>query len=901
MKSSVSGTASDRHQRSRIRSRQSLSNKQFDKEHFNNLIQRRDFLTQQRDYIRSNSWTTTTSRRQISNHAAGAGQHADASRVLNFDSHTYSPPVNSLGFGTARGQGPQATLAEVENHQKRNYFQNGETTSKSQSLTMQSQSQQIHNQRSTLLQSQSSLKYLNSNGAYAQHVGKANMHRDRFQSSTQKQSSSLSSMTTNSNARTALVELGSKYKAASPNCITEININGTDANRPQENQHSYSVASIPADVTTIPMNCSFDLVTAAESEDEGNGYGHDFEGFKDDVSTAMLTSTASLEHTHNDLSSMLNSGTSLNGTTNIHNELNQNSDQTDMDELLGDSDTSQCNDNDDNVDYLLQLSTLIGRGMPKSPSSSSSPPSSNVQNIDETASVESFHSSQDIGICVELTAYDHDDTSVLSALSFDCAQSTMYTRAVTCVTSLGKKEKGQGSALFRWCGLLWLVSMVLVYERSMNNEIYFISQRRRILEDAFREKMSLLNKAVDGNLGNWREISYSFASQAVLNISTQWGSARDLLDSYALKDMNLFDASLRIPQDWSSLLRNSSPKPIVENTNPVGMATEERTDSTGKVEEREESDADLIAGVDRLPKQDQTLALHSQFNQDMMLCSGTAVADEIDSAQTLALHSQFYQDMTPCLSAAVDNEFHNEQRTLALHSQFYQDMTPCLSAAIADDSMTCVISILFYEQMMGYKEEEDDDHDFGGVRVRDLSLSEVSEEPVTPLDNKGYTDFLVFSFYHDMTMNIEEWDQYDLNHRPFWSKRPTNIPFLSAKRDIEPTKLGMEIVDVNFNKSTERSECLLSDVGLNPYIEDASSFPSQHLVAVEKNERSKNMAIEYFNEQKDVDEEIPILDGLLDFFRVVGKSWRQRRKDKKQAKQEEKRRKQNERSLRFPK
>ena len=61
------------------------------------------------------------------------------------------------------------------------------------------------------------------------------------------------------------------------------------------------------------------------------------------------------------------------------------------------------------------------------------------------------------------------------------------------------------------------------------------------------------------------------------------------------------------------------------------------------------------------------------------------------------------------------------------------------------------------------------------------------------------------------------------------------------------------------------------------------------------------MTIEYFNEQKDVDEEIPILDGLLDFFRVVGKSWRQRRKDKKQAKQEEKRRKQNERSLRFPK
>lgn len=111
--------------KSRIRSRQSLSTKQFDTKYFNRLIQQREFLAQQSDHIRSISWTNNR-RRYNSNHTTPSVQ-TTASRALNFDSyaHSYTEFADSIDRKDVIWQQP---IRKFENRAERYHFQNEKKT-----------------------------------------------------------------------------------------------------------------------------------------------------------------------------------------------------------------------------------------------------------------------------------------------------------------------------------------------------------------------------------------------------------------------------------------------------------------------------------------------------------------------------------------------------------------------------------------------------------------------------------------------------------------------------------------------------------------------------------------------------------------------------------------------------
>ncbi len=923
--------------RSRIHQLQNQGphHKQFDKNHFNNLIQRREFLTQRRECIRSTSWrrkgaslypvatttTTTTSNAEVS------PKQIETCRDLNFEE---LKPSNLLRDSSAfrYGEGRERILESRSWHLRNRTHQvnNFQQDSRSQGMFLQ-------NKKSNLLPSYYSSAYkssvanlgCNSHSVERENVQKVGSPLKSIKTSTthtstdrrwqrQAESPSLASFSiikADSNIRTALAELGSKY-----------NID----RRQQDNKIMQSNVQSSSNNPTISKRYSFDLITAAGSFDSYDAGAIHSKGFQDDVSTALLTSTGtvSLEHTYNDLCSIPNSG------SNEGNDQNCAFKKEEFNDCYSVVPRGlRLKKDDDNVNYLLQLNTLIGRTGARSSSSSPNQSKDCCDFVcDESASVESFHSSHDdIDICVELTAYDQDDTSILSPLSFDCAQSTSRSFDMLKNTRRGKSAS-QGSALFRWCGLLWIISLLLVYERSMNNEIYLISQHRRFLEDKFRESMRLVYKEVDHKLDFYKERSSELAAQTIVLMLDQWDSVRNRL----FRDKGAFSSYVehRTSQDLHNLflhLRNPMiPSPLTKKVKAFENRTEKQLDDTIERRYHEKLRNEMAAEVNQLTEQIRPVDLHSQFYQDMEYCSDIPIHDGSQNGETFAIQFYFYSDITVCLNEKSFEKFHNEQ-TSALSYQFDRDMALCLDATVSNKvrgGQTLAIYYQFDRDMAlcqdsgtidknQNRQTESLHHQFyqdvtlcSGEsmfvmnNIIDTELNHhVDGQQIRNEDDTSeniYSEILVNDIASSSS-NVESIDSMIKNdsrgedylpeseYRYFWSnQQPTKkVPFLSFKKKL--AKPDMAIIEHSFNKPKKKG-CFLSDVGLNPNIKDTSSLYCQYLVPFQKNETiRRNIAFEYLNAKNDVDEEMPMWDVLMDFFKVVRKSWKQRRREKKIAKQ----------------
>ena len=856
---------------------------QFDKRRFNNLIQRRQVLTHQRDNVRNHSWSNI--------------QTSSVSIIQPQD-----PIENIINESDKTDDGNDVRNTSIIR----------ERTSKSLTLL----SQRIH-QRRTTLHANANTNHLNPSSGNINTITKK--RRSKYPERCIKQSSSLAK--TDSHAMKALAELATRYKPPSPMSVAELE-------RIRQKELELDEGKLQErEMWEKAMDYSFDLVTAAE--DEGDRYG-------DDCSTALLTASLDdrIDFDEDACTSLMNRFISVDVM-----------DEVSVDGTLGESSSNEEGDN--NVDYLFQLSTLIGTDMGSSSS-------------DEEECSSASLSSQ---VVYEVSAEHENDESVISPISFDCAKSTISTGRV------------RRCAMFRWCMLLWFAALLLVYERSISHEIYVISQRRRLVEHAFRKNFARGREKIDYKLYDLSKRAYQVKSATSSAMSMYLDDLRNFIETNMTRFMAVIHSRIMALEEWKSLVSRS----ILDQENVAETSTNEDAylvclESSDKEQEQDTPTEreETTSALDSYFYRDMMSSLDSEYvavtsNEDTYLVFLESSDEEQEQdtptereETTSALDSYFYRDMMSSLHSEnvaetstnedtylvflessdeeqeQDTPTEREETTSALDSYFYRDMMSSLDSeyvAVTSNEDTYLVFLessdeeqeqeqdtptereettsaldsYFYRDMMACLDaiESNDNEDVHNLSIDGITnalefmfhydmtqgIQAINRDKVHAKENKEdddvTTDALESMFYHDMTRVVETSValsapstpcQFEFKH--FWSTRPTNMPFIASGRDMSSSDLGLS-TETNVPKASQHSDCFLSDVGENPALEEPSSLYCQYLFPETIKRNDANKALEYLNAKDDVDVDVPILDMVFDFFRVIRKARRQQRQQKK--------------------
>ena len=754
------------------------------------------------------------------------------------------------------------------------------------SLTKQMQSKRIIRHRSSLQPATNTNTNRNGTGTgtgTGTEKGTC-LHRNLGLTSMDRKSSISQSSTSflqkaNPHARLALVELATRYKynQFSPAGVTITDtLNDNDAlndgfselppllglDHDHDNDYDYS----------------FDLMTAAESETETD----------DEVSTAMLTASLDIdididieESMYDDdegpsTLSLVNRVIRVNIVTNTNPRTSTNAAIADTVEEEEEKYpkyqqewNSNLDDDDDggdgNVDYLVQLRTLIGKvrtislseedvGVPVGIGTEAfhpSSPSKEDRSRPVELECESYHSSVDEHDCMDLATEENDNTSVLSPLTYEYT----YTQ-LSDIKGVGSGP-GQGHfhtkcTMFRWCALLWFFSLLLVYERCLSNEIYVISQRRRTMELTFLHHVSRFRTVMDDFMVQDKDY-YAYV--------------------YDDNDSDeRFDAELR-----SSI---SAVKKSVEN----GNLLEAEHPNLDVLDADQEHEILFVfiehthIGIELHPCSD---ALEQYFYHDMTTCNDNAVVGE-----SVALEVYFYRDITTCndaldVSAALDIYFHRDMMVQffyafdvvpALEHYFYRDMMACFDISSKEQheslptlstesfSTTSDLEFLFYFDMSTSIPSSVDDKPF-----------------CRGMKSVGTTDAVDFMFYRDMTSErIESSAPFPSDNN--WSERSLEniaIPVPPLSSAIDNTRI-------------RHSECFFAFLGRISMIDEAPELCCQYFMPP-RSVASNKTPLEYLHSpHQAVDADVPVIDLILDFFRVIRQSWKHKRQNRKKKKRHSK-------------
>ena len=236
----------------------------------------------------------------------------------------------------------------------------------------------------------------------------------------------------NFNAKKALKDLANKYNQPSPTNVTSLKLSEP------------SVTS--TSVSTHESECGSTFIETTKDR-EGTSIEIDHSS-KCDESIAMMTACLDNNSYETNKTSLIDKVIRVDNGKCMANE--------------NEKEGKRENTVEDNPDILAQLTSIIGSSVQLTPDSRES----HVTNPSEEESVQSYHFPY-----MHHEAYENDVSSVLSPLTCERNFETAYE----------KSNRGKTSA-FRWCLLIWMFSLFLVYERCLSNEIYLISQRRRQVE-----------------------------------------------------------------------------------------------------------------------------------------------------------------------------------------------------------------------------------------------------------------------------------------------------------------------------------------------------------------------------------------------------------------------------------
>ncbi|GFH54719.1 predicted protein [Chaetoceros tenuissimus] len=397
----------------------------------------------------------------------------------------------------------------------------------------------------------------------------------------------------NLNARRALKDLANKYNQPSPTNVTSLKLSEPSVTSTSVSTHESECGSTFIETTKDRVGASIEIDRSS----------------KCDESIAMMTACLDNNSYETKETSLIDKVIRVSNGESMANE--------------NKIEERRENHVEDNPDILAQLTSIIGSSAQLSPDSRES----HVTNSSEEESIQSYHFPY-----MHHEAYENDVSSVLSPLT--CERN--FERAYE------KSNRGKTSA-FRWCLLIWMFSLFLVYERCLSNEIYLISQRRRQVEafttHVIRRTEYHLNSTIHhfGDFVEYIKSSHMLAMELMKDIMTQIGSD---------DEQNSFED-------------------IIESE------TEEHRDHIFQFEENE---------VESI--QCECEATDRYFYHDMSEC---IAANDIDDENLATSFShRFYQDMTICFkeektnnlaSPLIEEHADGQCESSAIESMFYRAMT----------------------------------------------------------------------------------------------------------------------------------------------------------------------------------------------------------------------------------
>lgn len=397
----------------------------------------------------------------------------------------------------------------------------------------------------------------------------------------------------NLNARRALKDLANKYNQPSPTNVTSLKLSEPSVTSTSVSTHESECGSTFIETTKNRVGASIEIDHSSKCEE----------------SIAMMTACLDNNSYEAKETSFIDKVIRVDNGKCMANE--------------NEKEEERENNVEDNPDILAQLTSIIGSSVQLSPDSRES----HVTNSSEEESVQSYHFPY-----MHHEAYENDVSSVLSPLTCERNFETAYE----------KSNRGKTSA-FRWCLLIWMFSLFLVYERCLSNEIYLISQRRRQVEaftiHLIRRTEYHFNSTIHhfGDFVEYIKSSHMLAMELMKDIMTEIGSDNE---------QNSFED-------------------IIESE------TEEHRDRIFQFEKNE------VESV-----QSQCDATDRYFYHDMSECIAANNIDDENLATSFS--HRFYQDMTTCLKEEKTNNLaspllqehtYGQCESSAIESMFYRAMT----------------------------------------------------------------------------------------------------------------------------------------------------------------------------------------------------------------------------------
>ena len=602
----------------------------------------------------------------------------------------------------------------------------------------------------------------------------------------------------NPSARTALAELGTKYNLFSHSGAADWNdTHVSDSN------HQASCKTTE-DELEPGLEYSYDLMTAVESEES------------DKMSTAMLMT--SLDESDS-LSKVL-----VNKVISVHiTEAAAASSQS-----LMEKESRKC---DDNVDYLLQLRTLIGKERRASISDDEAENSSS-HSIDDHH-VESYHSSLDERF--EFGTYENDHTSVLSPLTYEYAH-------------LSEKDGpfNNRCTMFRWCVLVWMLSLVLVYERCLSNEIYLISHWRRTLEQSFGDQIARFRIPFDSMR---HKSKHQF----------------DMERHSSLRSIKLAEDVLSSDTEFNTVFAN-----LVEDHRSLNVFNK-RIFSSTKTRHSAGALGDHVF-LDFLKDEYFHRSLSDILEDSNDLCE--------------ILHVPF------ATTHEVTIESH-EQNTTTHQSHLYSLPSRMFSMEARPHQT--------YTTLKNFTSLKQKAHNASIIEMAKVELDEMAcvdpfhgkeSESHYTLSSKFYSSGLEFSFYFDMTnlstLSTSKKENDVLKEEGFLDTTDvSDLVLIAHTSDVDMTTKKIEVHETLYSDQfwTERSlefsflptnddtDLSLVDPAVNPMTKETA--PSKPMPSSRKN-------VEYSHSQHHVvNGDVPIIDIIFDFFRNLRKKRKQKKKQRK--------------------